>query len=163
MSIKTTDLCDEFGAGAKVLLPIFQDLGGKADFQGRAVTVKCFEDNSRIKELSTTAGEGKVLVVDGGGSDRCALFGDHIAEDLVRNGWAGVLVYGYVRDKAVLRTLPIAIKALGVTPAKSTKRNEGHVGLSVTIAGQVISEGDQLFADDDGVLVLNAVVTEGAQ
>lgn len=163
MSIKTTDLCDEFGANVKVLLPIFQDLGGKADFQGHAITVKCFEDNSRIKELSGTPGAGKVLVVDGGGSNRCALFGDHIAEDLVRNGWAGVLVYGYVRDKAVLRSLPIAIKALGVTPAKSTKRNEGQVGLSVTIAGQVISEGDQLFADDDGVLVLNDVVIEGAQ
>jgi regulator of ribonuclease activity A len=155
VSIKTTDLCDEFGARAKVLLPIFQDLGGRADFQGRAVTVKCFEDNSRIKDLSITPGEGMVLVVDGGGSNRCALFGDHIAEDLVRNGWAGVLVYGYVRDKAVLRTLPIAIKALGVTPAKSTKRNEGQVGLSVTIAGQIIAEGDPLFADDDGVLLLN--------
>ncbi|MFJ4443467.1 ribonuclease E activity regulator RraA [Pseudomonas sp. NPDC089422] len=162
MSIKTTDLCDEFGARAKVLLPIFQDLGGQAGFQGRAVTVKCFEDNSRIKELSTTPGAGKVLVIDGGGSDRCALFGDHIAEDLLRHGWAGVLVYGYVRDKAVLRTLPIAIKALGVTPAKSTKRNEGQLGLSVTIAGQVIAEGDQLFADEDGVLVLDAPFDEGA-
>jgi regulator of ribonuclease activity A len=162
MSIKTTDLCDEFGASARVLLPIFQDLGGKPDFQGPAVTVKCFEDNSRIKELSCQAGAGRVLVVDGGGSDRCALFGDHIAEDLVRNGWAGVLVYGYVRDKAVLRTLPIAIKALGVTPAKSTKRNEGQVGLSVTIAGQTIADGDQLFADDDGVLVLDASRFQGA-
>lgn len=162
MSIKTTDLCDEFGANAKVLLPIFQDLGGRADFQGRAVTVKCFEDNSRIKELSTAPGEGKVLVVDGGGSDRCALFGDHIAEDLVRNGWAGVLVYGYVRDKAVLSTLPMAIKALGVTPAKSTKRNEGQVGLSVVIAGQTIADGDQLFADEDGVLLLKDVVIGGA-
>lgn len=163
MSVKTTDLCDEFGAGAKVLLPLFQDLGGKADFQGRAVTVKCFEDNSRIKELSTTPGQGKVLVIDGGGSNRCALFGDHIAEDLVRHGWAGVLVYGYVRDKAVLRTLPIAIKALGVTPAKSTKRNEGQVGLSVTIAGQLIAAGDQLYADEDGVVVLDDVQTEGGQ
>lgn len=155
MSIKTTDLCDEQGAKARVLLPVFTDFGGRSDFHGRAVTVKCFEDNSRIKELSAHPGQGKVLVIDGGGSNRCALFGDHIARDLVRNGWAGVIVSGYVRDKAVLASLPIAIKALGVTPAKSTKRNEGHVGLSVTIAGQIISEGDELFADEDGVVIFN--------
>ncbi len=86
--IKTTDLCDELGERARVLAPVFVDLGGKRDFQGRAVTVKCFEDNSRVKELSTQPGQGKVLVIDGGGSERCALFGDHIAEDLARNGWA---------------------------------------------------------------------------
>nr|WP_225777710.1 ribonuclease E activity regulator RraA [Pseudomonas sp. Marseille-Q3773] len=154
--IKTTDLCDEHGAQARVLAPVFTDLGGKADFQGRAVTVKCFEDNSRIKELSGQAGKGRVLVIDGGGSDRCALFGDHVAQDLVRNGWGGVLVYGYVRDKAVLKGLPMAIKALGVTPVKSVKRNEGQVGLPVTFAGQTIVDGDLLYADDDGVLVLNA-------
>lgn len=155
MTIKTTDLCDDFAIQVKVLAPLFQDLGGKADFSGRAVTVKCFEDNSRIKELSSQPGEGRVLVIDGGGSDRCALFGDHIAEDLARNGWAGVLVYGYVRDKAVLRSVPMAIKALGVTPVKSVKRNEGQVGLSLTFAGQTIAQGDQLYGDDDGVLVLN--------
>ncbi|KIY41253.1 ribonuclease activity regulator protein RraA [Pseudomonas sp. 10-1B] len=154
--IKTTDLCDEKPQQARVLAPLFMDLGGRADFQGPAVTVKCFEDNSRIKELSGQAGEGRVLVIDGGGSERCALFGDHIAEDLVCNGWAGVLVYGYVRDKAVLRGLPMAIKALGVTPAKSVKRNEGQVGLDVTFAGQTIASGDLLYGDDDGVVVLDA-------
>lgn len=154
--IKTTDLCDEYGPRARVLAPLFLDLGGRTDFCGRAVTVKCFEDNSRIKALSAQPGEGKVLVVDGGGSDRCALFGDHIAEDLARNGWAGVLVYGYVRDKAVLKGLPLAIKALGVTPAKSVKRDEGQTGLTVTFAGQSIAPDDQLYGDDDGVLVLDA-------
>ncbi|APO81969.1 ribonuclease E activity regulator RraA [Pseudomonas asiatica] len=154
--IKTTDLCDELGERARVLAPVFVDLGGKRDFQGQAVTVKCFEDNSRVKELSSQPGQGKVLVIDGGGSERCALFGDHIAEDLARNGWAGVLVYGHVRDKAVLQGLPLAIKALGVTPRKSVKRNEGQVGLSVTFAGQTIAASDWLYGDDDGVVVLDA-------
>lgn len=158
MSFKTTDLCDDYGDKARVLAPIFLDVGGSKAFTGEAVTVKCFEDNSRIKELSAEPGEGKVLVVDGGGSDRCALLGDIIAEDLVKNGWAGVLIYGYVRDRAVLEKLPIAIKALGSSPRKSVKRSEGQVGDPVTFAGQTIANGDRLYGDDDGVLILNEVV-----
>ncbi|GGJ86750.1 ribonuclease E activity regulator RraA [Pseudomonas matsuisoli] len=155
MTTKTTDLCDEFGDKAKVFAPLFKDLGGKADMAGRAVTVKCFEDNSRIKELSAEAGDGRILVVDGGGSDRCALLGDVIALDLVKNGWGGVLIYGYVRDAAVLRGLPIAIKALGASPRKSVKRSEGQVGIALTFAGQTVIDGDQLYGDDDGVVILN--------
>jgi regulator of ribonuclease activity A len=159
MSYKTTDLCDEFGDKARVLAPIFQDLGGRNDFTGEAVTVKCFEDNSRIKELSLGPGTGKILVVDGGASDRCALLGDVIAEDLVKNGWAGVLIYGYVRDRAVLEKLPIAIKALGTSPRKSVKRSEGQVGDLVAFAGHTIASGDRLYGDDDGVVILNEPVS----
>ncbi len=155
MTFKTTDLCDDHGDRARVLQPIFQDLGGRQDFAGPALTVRCFEDNSRIKELSQQAGEGRVLVVDGGGSDRCALLGDIIAEDLVRNGWAGALIYGHVRDKAVLAGLPLAVKALGVSPRKSVKRDEGQIGEVVTFAGQTIRSGDQLYADADGVIILD--------
>ncbi|AXA66834.1 ribonuclease E activity regulator RraA [Pseudomonas oryzihabitans] len=155
MTFKTTDLCDDHGDSVRVLHPIFQDLGGRCDFAGPALTVKCFEDNSRIKELSQQPGEGRVLVVDGGGSDRCALLGDIIAEDLVRNGWAGALIYGYVRDRAVLAELPLAIKALGASPRKSVKRNEGQVGETVTFAGHAIRSGDQLYADADGVIILD--------
>lgn len=154
MSEKTTDLCHQLGSRAKVLAPIFVDLGAKEAFSGKAVTLKCFEDNSRIKELSTQAGEGRVLVIDGGGSDRCALFGDHIAKDLADNGWAGVLVNGYVRDKAVLKGLPLGVKALGVIPPKSIKRGEGQVGLRLRFAGQIIEPGDMVVADEDGVVIL---------
>lgn len=160
MAYKTTDLCDDHGGKARVLAPIFQDLGGSRAFAGPALTVKCFEDNSRIKELSAEPGDGRILVVDGGGSDRCALLGDVIAEDLVKNGWGGVLIYGYVRDRAVLETLPIAIKALGVSPRKSVKRSEGQVGDPVTFAGQTIASGDRLYGDDDGVIILNEAVTQ---
>lgn len=156
MTIKTTDLCDEHGDAAKVLEPLFSDFGGHSEMSGPAVTVKCFEDNTRIKALSLEPGEGRILVVDGGGSNRCALLGDMIALDLVKNGWAGALIYGYVRDKAVLRDLPIVIKALGVSPRKSVKRDEGQVGLPLTFAGQTIANGDRLYSDDDGVIILNA-------
>lgn len=156
MTIKTTDLCDEYGDTARVLGPLFTDFGGRSEMAGPAVTIRCFEDNSRIKELSLEPGEGRILVVDGGGSDRCALLGDVIALDLVKNGWAGALIYGYVRDKAVLRDLPIAIKALGSSPRKSVKRAEGQVGIPVTFAGQTIAAGDRLYGDDDGVIILNA-------
>ncbi|MGM3389209.1 ribonuclease E activity regulator RraA [Stutzerimonas stutzeri] len=156
MTIKTTDLCDEHGDTARVLAPLFTDFGGRSEMTGPALTVKCFEDNSRVKELSLQPGEGRILVIDGGGSDQCALFGDVIALDLVKNGWAGALIYGYVRDKAVLRELPIAIKALGASPRKSIKRDEGQVGIAVTFAGQTIANGDRLYGDDDGVVILNA-------
>lgn len=155
MPYKTTDLCDQYGNEAEVFEPIFRDFGGKADFEGKAFTVKCFEDNSRIKELSLEPGKGRILVVDGGGSNRCALFGDVIGEDLVKNGWAGAVIYGYVRDSAVLKTLPIAIKALGVSPRKSVKRSEGQCGERLVFAGVVVQPGDQLFADEDGIIKLN--------
>ncbi|OMQ41019.1 ribonuclease E activity regulator RraA [Pseudomonas putida] len=155
MTVKTSDLCDQYPDSIRVLTPMFQDFGGKNDFQGRAFTLKCFEDNSRIKEISSLPGQGRVLVVDGGGSDRFALFGDVIAEDLLKNGWAGVLIYGYIRDKAALREMPIAIKALGTSPRKTVKRNEGQIGITLEFAGHSIADGDQLFGDDDGVVVLN--------
>ncbi|MDH2076863.1 ribonuclease E activity regulator RraA [Pseudomonas atacamensis] len=155
MSVKTSDLCDQYPDDVRVLTPMFQDFGGKTEFQGRAFTLKCFEDNSRLKEVSSLPGQGRVLVVDGGASDRYALFGDVIAADLVKNGWAGVLIYGYIRDKAALRDMPIAIKALGASPRKTVKRNEGQIGVAVEFAGHTINEGDSMYGDDDGVVLLN--------
>ncbi len=150
---KTTDLCDEH-PDARVLPPDFKDFGALRAFKGTAVTVKCFEDNSRIKELSLTAGQGRVLVVDGGGSKRCALFGDVIAQDLHKNGWAGAVIHGYVRDAAVLGTVPIGIKALGTHPRRTVKHNEGRIGVPVDIGGTRIADGDTVHADEDGVVIL---------
>jgi regulator of ribonuclease activity A len=155
-TFKTTDLCDEYGSRARVLIAPFRDFGGKSSFAGLACTVKCFEDNSRVKELGSQNGEGKILVVDGGASQRCALLGDIIGLDLVKNGWQGIVIYGCVRDSADLRKLPIAIKALGVSPRRSTKRGEGVVGEAIEIGGQVIENGDQLYADEDGIIILDA-------
>lgn len=156
MTHSTCDLSDQYGDAARLPAPVFRDFGGSARFQGAAVTVKCFEDNTRVKELLATPGTGRVLVVDGGGSTRCALLGDMIAKDAVANGWAGIVVYGCVRDTAVLATLDIAIKALAATPRRSTRRGEGSVGLEVDIAGARVANGDAIFGDEDGILVLPA-------
>lgn len=152
----TCDLYDRFGDDARVLPPIFQDFGGRSIFSGRIVTVKCFEDNSRVKEILATSGADRVLVVEGGGSMRCALVGDMIAREAAANRWEGVIVFGCVRDRTALRALDIGIKALGATPRKSVRRNEGQTGIPVVIAGVPCNPGDVLFADEDGVLILDA-------
>lgn len=151
----TCDLYDRFEATARVADAVFRDFGGRARFSGAAVTVKCFEDNSRVKELLATPGAGKVLVVDGGGSTRMALMGDLIAKSAVDNGWAGVVIHAAVRDTAVLATLDLGVKALAATPRKSVRRGEGQTGIAVAVAGIRINPGDLVFADADGIVVLD--------
>ncbi|HYH19368.1 MAG TPA: ribonuclease E activity regulator RraA [Azospirillum sp.] len=152
----TCDLYDRFEATARVADPVFRDFGKRHRFSGEVVTVKCFEDNSRVKELLGKPGKGKVLVVDGGGSLRAALMGDLIAKSAVDNGWEGVVIHGCVRDAAVLAGLDLGIKALAAIPRKTVRNGEGQTDLAVTIAGIRVTPGDRLFADADGVLVLSA-------
>ena len=155
MSESTCDLYDRFEATARVADAVFRDFGARTRFSGAAVTVKCFEDNSRVKELLATPGKGKVLVVDGGGSLRAALMGDLIAQSAVKNGWEGVVIHGCVRDVGVLATLDLGIKALAAIPRKTVRNGEGQTNLPVTLAGIRVSPGDRLFADEDGILVLD--------
>lgn len=152
----TCDLYDRFEATARVADPVFRDFGARTKFSGSAVTVKCFEDNSKVKELLATPGAGKVLVVDAGGSLRGSMIGDMIAKSAVDNGWEGVVIHGAVRDSAVLATLDLGIKALAATPRKTVRRGEGQTGLPVSLAGIRVEPGDLVFADADGVLVLEA-------
>jgi regulator of ribonuclease activity A len=161
MSWNTCDLYDRFEAEAQVPDMVLRDFGGPTAFSGRIATVKTFEDNSRIKELSATPGEGRVMVVDGGGSLRCALVGDMIGADLVRNGWAGVVIYGCVRDVEALKGLDLGVKALASTPRKPARRGEGQTGLPLAFGGVVWRPGDMLFADADGVLVLPPELAAG--
>jgi regulator of ribonuclease activity A len=155
MTDSTCDLYDTHGTRARVLPPLFHDFGGRPRFSGVIVTVRCFEDNSRVKEILATAGHGKVLVVDGGGSQRCALMGDLIAKSAVDNGWEGVVIYGCVRDRVALRDLALGIKALAAIPRKSERRGEGQIQLPIEIAGVACCPGDRLVADEDGVLILD--------
>ena len=154
MTASTCDLYDSLGTRARVLPPLFQDFGGRPRFGGVIVTVRCFEDNSRVKEVLATAGRGKVLVVDGGGSQRCALMGDLIARSAVDNGWEGVVIYGCIRDRVALRDLALGIKALAAIPRKSERRGEGQIQLPIEIAGVACRPGDRLVADEDGVIIL---------
>lgn len=150
----TCDLYDDYLDEARVPTVSFQSLGGRKQFCGTAVTIKCFEDNSRIKEMVSDApGKGKVLVVDGGGSQRCALLGDTVAKMAVDNGWEGLVLYANVRDAEELRKLDIGVMALGTTPRKSVRRGEGQVDLPVQIGNVWCRPGDKVYADENGVLI----------
>lgn len=149
----TADLYDRFGDALRVCAPLFRDFGGRVAFSGAAATVKCFEDNSRIKEALAEPGNSRVLVADCGGSLRCAMLGDLIAESAVANGWAGVVLTGCVRDSAALARMELGIKALGTTPRKSTRRGEGQRDLPVEIGGIPVQPGDQVVCDADGMVV----------
>jgi regulator of ribonuclease activity A len=149
----TADLYDQHGEQLRVCEPIFLDFGGRAEFSGTAVTVKCFEDNSRIKEALAEPGQGRVLVADCGESLRCAMLGDLIAASAVDNGWVGAILTGCVRDTAALAGMDLGIKALGATPRKSTRRGEGQRDLPLQIAGVAVRPGDQVVCDADGVVI----------
>lgn len=150
------DLCDAHEDEIEVCVAALRDFGGRKAFAGPIRTVRCHEDNSLVKATLETPGEGCVLVVDGGGSLRRALVGDMLGASAVKNGWAGIVVYGAVRDSAVLATLDLGIKALGTVPMRGVKRGEGVVDTPVAFGGVVFVPGDRLHADEDGVAILPA-------
>ncbi len=151
--LSTADLWDEHEDRLAVVLPALRSFGGRVRFRGPIATVKCFEDNSKVKEAVNEPGDGRVLVVDGGGSLRCALLGDQVAGAAQKNGWAGVVLYGCIRDAAEVGTLNLGVLALGTSPRKSTKRGEGVRDIEVHFHDVTFRPGDALVADEDGVLV----------
>lgn len=153
MSFATADLSDEH-PDAQVAVPGLTDYGGKRRFAGPIRTVRCFEDNSLVRSALETPGDGAVLVVDGGGSMRCALLGDQLAALAVANGWTGVIVNGCVRDSAELATTDLGIKALATHPRKSVKRGEGETDVAVSFVDVEFTPGHWVYADEDGVVVL---------
>ncbi|MFT4046856.1 MAG: ribonuclease E activity regulator RraA [Solimonas sp.] len=160
MSFATTDLSDAH-PDAQVADPIFGDFGGKAQFHGQVVTLKVFEDNSLVRALLEERGNGQVLVVDGGGSARCALVGGNLGQLGVDNGWAGIIVNGFIRDSVELSEQDIGIKALGTHPRKSEKGlHTGHRNRVVSFAGVTFKSGQWLYADADGIVVSDAAIHE---
>ena len=153
MSFLTTDLYDANEGKVAVLQPMLKSYGSKARFAGQIVTLKLYEDNTLVREVLGEAGAGKVLVVDGGGSLRCALLGDQIAELAVKNQWEGVVIYGCIRDSVAIAALPLGVRALDTNPKKSVKRNEGTRDLVLNFGGVDFTPGHWLYADEDGVLV----------
>ena len=150
----TTDLCDAHPE-VQVCDPVFRTYGGRSSFSGPITTVKVFEDNTLIKQAVESPGEGRVLVVDGGGSPRCGLVGGNLAVSAAQNGWAGIVVHGYIRDADELAEQPVGVRALGTFPRKSERGlHSGQVGRTVVFAGVVFREGEWLCADSDGVVVL---------
>jgi regulator of ribonuclease activity A len=151
--VPTADVCDREGPLAVVAAPVFRDYGGRVAFAGTAATVRVLDDNLLVRRTLESPGGGRVLIVDGSGSLRTALLGDTLGQLAVDNGWAGVIVFGCVRDAIGLAELPIGIKALATHPARSAKDGGGEQDVAVTIAGITITPGQFVTADADGVVI----------
>lgn len=149
----TVDLVDAHQDRVRSCEVQFRQFGGRRTFSGKIRTIRTLEDNSLIREVLSTPGEGAVLVVDGGGSLRKALVGDMIAALGVAHGWSGLVIFGPIRDVGPLGALPIGIKALGSNPMKSDKNRIGEVDVPIEFGGVVFNPGEMLYSDDDGVLV----------
>lgn len=153
MAYKTADLCDEHEQNLHVLEPLFRSFGRPAAFDGPVATVKCYEDNSKVREALSEPSEGRILVVDGGGSMRRALLGDMLGELAVKNGWKGIVINGCIRDSEAIDTLEVGVRALGTIPLKTHKRGDGQRDVSVSFAGVTLRPGEHLYADADGIVV----------
>lgn len=154
----TTDICDAHEelitkGLLRVCAPVFKSFGGLTKFQGSAVTLKVFEDNTWVRNLLEEPGQGRVLVIDGGASLRCALVGGNLGVLAEKNAWAGILVNGCIRDTRELASSKVGIRALAVHPQKSNKRNVGERDLVIDFAGTLVRPGDMIYVDEDGILV----------
>lgn len=149
----TADLYDANEDSVQVALPMFGDFGGRLTFYGPISTLKVHEDNTLVRKALEEEGNGRVLVVDGGESLRCALVGDMLAELGRDNGWAGIIVSGCIRDSAVIAAIDIGVKAIGTNPRKSLKLNAGQRDIPVSFAGVTFTPGEYLYADEDGILL----------
>lgn len=147
------DLCDEYPDLVMVMRPLFRNFGGCSAFGGQISTIKCHEDNSLVASAVDEPGAGRVLVVDGGGSLRCALLGDNLAQKAVDNAWAGIIIYGCVRDVDQLATMPLGIQAIAAMPLKSVKRNVGLRDEVVHFGDISFTPGAYVYADNNGVIV----------
>lgn len=152
MEYLTPDLCDAYPQLVRVLEPIMHNYGGRQSFGGEIVTIKCFEDNSLVREQVALPGKGKVLVVDAGGSKRRACLGDMLAEKAVANGWEGILMYGCIRDVDAIAGLDLGVQALGAHPMKTEKKGIGELNVEVTFGGVAFVPGEFAYADNNGVI-----------
>jgi len=150
----TCDISDQLHPHVQYLDPIFKSYGGKTAFSGRIVTIKCFEDNSLVEEALKMNGKGCVLVVDAGESLRCAMLGDKRASDAIKNEWEGIVVNGSIRDSVMINSMTIGIRALGVCPRKSIKKGNGKRNLTVDFSNVKFIPNHYLYADEDGVIVI---------
>ncbi len=155
--ISTPDLSDEHPEVRAIELQ-FRNFGGVQRFGGPAVTIKCHEDNSLVKACVGEPGEGRVIVVDGGGSLRRALLGDMLAEQAAANGWAGLVIHGVIRDVDEIGRTPLGVQALGTTPLKTEKLGMGQRDVPVSMGGVTIHPGEYVYADNNGVIVSAAAL-----
>ncbi len=158
MEFTTADLCDRFSDREtfQIAEPVLRQFGGSRRFCGQITTLKVFEDNSLLRAVLEEQGHGRVLVVDGGGSKRCALFGDNLARLAVQNGWQGVIIYGCIRSADLIEQMPIGVLALNTHPLRSRKHGQGDRDVMITFAGVNFKKEHYLYADGDGIIVADA-------
>jgi regulator of ribonuclease activity A len=149
----TPDLCDHYGDRVQVAEPVFRDFGGRATLAGEIETVRVLEDNALVRRIIEGEGRGRVLVVDGQGSRRCALIGGRLAALAAANGWAGLVVNGCVRDVGEIVATPLGVKALAACPLPAAKSGAGERGVPVTFAGITFTPGHRVWGDEDGLVV----------
>lgn len=153
----TCDFCDKHKANdtgeIRVIPMVFQNYGARVRFAGQVLTVKCYEDNSHVKQAVESPGLGRVLVVDGGASMRRALLGGNLAAAAAGNGWAGIIINGCARDAAELAVLDLGIRALALNPMPTLRSGQGQTGCSVFVQGVQVYAGDWLYADADGIVI----------
>ena len=147
------DLFDQHSPLLQLAQPVFNDYGANIIFSGEIVTVSCFNDNSKVKELVATDGTGKVMVVDGKGRLTRALLGDMLAEQAVANGWQGIVINGCIRDAGTIATLPLGVKALGCNPIKTEKLGVGEINTQVSFAGLEFTAGHYIYGDANGLAI----------
>ncbi|CAG0972317.1 3-hexulose-6-phosphate synthase [Rhodocyclaceae bacterium] len=153
MEYLTTDLSDANEGKTRAVAPMFRSYGGRPAFHGPVATLKLFEDNGLVRKTLEQPGNERVLVIDGGGSLRCALIGDQLAALAVKNGWNGIVVYGCIRDSRAIGAMDIGVLALATHPQKTVKKNQGEADIPVTFGGVTFNAGEWLYADEDGVIV----------
>ena len=164
MDFFTADLLDKhedlLHAGrVQIAAPVFRSYGGRQSFSGVITTLKLFEDNSLVRKALEQPGDGCVLVVDGGGSLRCALVGDQLAQLATNNGWAGIVVNGCIRDSRAISGMRLGVLALATHPLKTVKKNIGDANVPVNFAGVRFAPGQQLYADEDGLIVSETILS----
>ena len=163
MEFHTADICDKYEylihtGQLRIVSPMFNAYGGRGIFHGPVSTLKLFEDNSLVRKALETPGNGRVLVIDGGGSLRCALVGDQLAKLGVENDWSGIIVYGCIRDAKAIGTMDIGVLALATHPLKSIKKDVGDSDIPVAFGGVAFVPGNHLYADEDGIVVADAML-----
>ncbi|KGK13369.1 putative 4-hydroxy-4-methyl-2-oxoglutarate aldolase [Vibrio navarrensis] len=149
----TPDICDKFEDKVRLLNLPLQNYGQKTAFFGEIVTVRCYHDNSKVREMLSQDGKGKVLIVDGHGSCQKALLGDQLAILAIENNWEGVIVFGAVRDVAQMAQMSLGVKALGASPFKTEKRGAGEVNVTLMMLNQIVQPKEYIYADWNGVLI----------
>jgi regulator of ribonuclease activity A len=153
MEYNTSEICDLFADSVDVVDPIFVNYGGRYSYSGEATTIKCFEDKGLVDKVLSSNGEGKVLLIDGGGSKRRALIDSYNARLAIENGWEGIVCFGSVREVDVLEELDIGIHALAAIPVNAEIRETGDLDVAVNFAGVTFLPEDQIYADETGIVL----------